>query len=181
MTQTLAWPDDLPDFDDPGTTITRHSYGGRSALLVIITLIALGLLVTRLMIADRYNLYNHPPAPARLADTLPAELQARYLGTLVPDYESYQNQQRAAKEESRREAIDWSYRILDPHDGKKLEIFLIRFGSHPYAEQQGYTRAARQALARVQLLEDQAEELRRREEQKAAPWDMGVRPPESSD
>jgi hypothetical protein len=181
MTQTLAWPDDLPDLNEPGITIIRHSFGGRSALLVLIVLIALGLLVTRLMNADRYNLYNLTPAPARLADTLPAELQARYLGTLVPDYERYQNQQRAAKEESRREAIDWSYRILDPNDGKKLQIFLIRFGAHPYAVQRGYTHAARQALARIQHLEDEAEERRRREEQQTVPWDLGVKPPKSVD
>ncbi len=181
MTQTQTWPEDLPDLNEPGITIIRHSFGGLSASLVLVALLALGLLVTSLMIADRNNVYNYTRAPARLADTLPEELQARYLGTLVPDYERYKQTQRAAREEGRREAIDWSYRILDPNDGKKLQVFLIRFGAHPYAEQRGFTHAARQALARVRHLEDEAEERRRRDEQKAAPWDMGVKPPESFD
>jgi hypothetical protein len=181
MTQTQTWPDDLPDLDEPGITVTRHSFDGLSALFVLVVLLALALLVTRLLVPYPDSLYNHARAPVRLADTLPEELHARYLGTLVPDYDRFKEQQRAAKEEARREAIDWSYRILDPKDGKKLQIFLFRFGAHPYAEQQGYTRAARRALARVQLLEDEAEERRRREEQKAVPWDLGIRPPKSAD
>jgi hypothetical protein len=181
MTQTQTWPDDLPDLNEPGITIIRHSFGGLSASLVLLALLALGLLVTSLMIADRNNVYNYTRAPARLADTLTEELKARFLGTLVPDYEAYKEQQRAARDEARREAIDWSYRILDPKDGKKLQIFLIRFGAHPYAEQRGYTQAARQALARVRHLEDEAAERRRRAEQQTVPWDLGVRPPESVD
>lgn len=184
MTQTQTWPDDLPDLDEPGTTIIRHSFGGPSALLVLVTLLALGLLAAHLIAADRDSVYNFTLAPARvfhLTETLPEELKARYLGTLVPDQERYEEQQRAAREEARREAIDWSYRILDPNDGRKLQIFLIRFGAHPYAQEQGYSRAARQALARVRHLEDEAAERRRREEQKAVPWDMGVTPPDSVD
>jgi len=181
MTHAQTWPDDLPDLDEPGITIARHRFDGLSALFMLVVLLALALLVTRLLVPYPDSLYNHARAPARLADTLPEELHARYLGTRVPDYERYKQQQRAARDEARREAIDWSYRILDPNDGKKLQIFLIRFGAHPYAEQQGYTSAARQALARVRHLEDEAAERRRRAEQQTVPWDLGVKPPKSFD
>lgn len=184
MTQTQTWPDNLPDFDDPGPTVIRHRFGSPSALIVLVALLALGLLVTHLIAADRNSVYSYSLAPARLfsfAAILSEDLKARYLGTRVTDWEEYEKQQRAAREEARKEAIDWSFRILNPNDGKKLEVFLIRFGAHPHAEQRGYTRTAREALVRIRDLEDEAEEQRRRAEQRAVPWDMNVEPPESVD
>lgn len=175
MTQTQTWPDDLPDFDDPGPTIIRHSFGGPSALFVLAALLALGILVTHLIITDRNSIYHYSLAPARLF-SYAAEMRAMATRK-TPDEDWESDPQRRAE----KEAIDWYFRILDPHDADKLKIFLDRYQSHPYAERKGYARIARQALAHLQRLEDEAAERRRHEDQQKVPWDLGVRPPESVD
>ena len=176
MTQTQTWPDDLPDLDEPGITIIRHSFGGLSASLVLVALLALGLLVASLIAADRNSIYHYSLAPARLFN-FSAERRALATRETPDDDASENDPQRLAE----KEAIEWYFRILDPHDAEKLKIFLDRFQSHPYAERKGYARTARQALAHLQRLEDEAAEHRRRAEQQTVPWDMGVRPPESVD
>jgi hypothetical protein len=175
MTQTQTWPDDLPDLDEPGPTIIRHSFGGLSALIVLVALLALGILVTHLIIADRNSIYHYSLAPARLF-SYSAELRAMATRK-TPDDDWESDPQRRAE----KEAIEWYFRILDPHDADKLKVFLDRFQSHPYAERKGYARTARQALAHLQHVEDEAAERRRREAQKAVPWDLGVKPPKSFD
>lgn len=184
MTQTLAWPDDLPDFDEPGTTITRHSYGGASAIIVMLFLLALALLVTGLMVADRNRYYHYGTASVPFVYSPYAreleELFAKFR-TEPEDYFAEDDVTPASEKAELKEAIEWHFRILDRNDAYRLELFLYRYESHPYAERKGYAREARQALARLRHLEDEAAEHRRRSEQQAIPWDMGVKPPKSAD
>lgn len=184
MTQTRTWPDDLPDFDDPGTTITRHSYGGASAIIVMLFLLALALLVTGLMVADRNGYYRYGSASAPFVHSPYAreleELLAKFR-TKPEDYFAEDDVTPASEKAELKEAIEWHFRILDRNDAYRLELFLYRYESHPYAERKGYAREARLALARLKHLEDEAAERRRRNEQQTAPWDMGVQPPESFD
>lgn len=174
MTQTQTWPDDLPAFDETGTTIIRHNFGGPSALLVLVALLGLGLLVTHLIAADHDSVYSYALAPARVFDYSAAK-RALFTRKTPDDDDWDSNPQRRAE----KEAIEWYFRILDPNDAGRLETFLSRFDLHPYAERKGYARAARQALARVRQLESEAQEHRLRAEQQSVPWDMGRRPPKS--
>jgi len=184
MTQTLAWPDDLPDLNEPGLTITRHSYGGASAIVVMLFLLALGLLVTSLIVADRARYYHYGSASVPFVYSSNArELEELFakIRTEPEDYFAEDDVTPASEKAELKEAIEWHFRILDRNAAYRLELFLNRYESHPYAERKGYAREARQALARLKHLEDEAAEHRRRTEQQTAPWDMGVRPPESVD
>ena len=184
MTQTLAWPDDLPDLNEPGITITRHSYGGASAIVAMVFLLALGLLVASLIAADRSRYYHYGTASTPFLYTSdPREREELYakFSTAPEDYFAEDDATPASEKAELKEAIDWYFRILDRQDTYKLELFLNRYESHPYAERKGYAREARQALAHLKRLEDEAAEHHRRTEQQTAPWDMGVRPPKSAD
>lgn len=184
MTQTQTWPDDLPDFDDPGTNIIRHSYGGASAAVVIVFMLALGLLAASLIAADRTGYFRYGSASVPFVSSLDSRMRealSAVFRTAPEDYGSVEDMELTPEQAKLKEAIDWHFRILDPNDVYKLELFLYRYESHPYAERKGYARAARQALAHLKSQADEAAERRRRNEQQTAPWDMGVQPPESFD
>lgn len=185
MTSSTPAPDDIPDLADPGVKIVRHSFGGGSALFIVLGLFTLGALVTyKLSMDGNPALIAEEPAPAvpasfgAAAAKQTAEIKAALKDAgemeLVPVQDKPEDETRI------HDAIDGAFRALDTQDANRMDMFLSRYGNHPYAVEKGYVETVRKAVATLEQ-QDAEEERKRKTEQQAVPWDMGVEPPKGQD
>lgn len=181
MTSSTPAPDDIPEINDPGVKIVRHSFGGGSALFIVLGLFTMGALVTYKLSMDGMAAgdLELPASPALYSSDEPKAKQAADADTTPPEdfaLELDPRQDAASDEAKIREAIDWAFRTLDPQDATKMELFLSRYGNHPYAVEKGYVETVRKAVTTLEQ-QDAEDERKRKTEQQAVPWDMGVEPP----
>ena len=182
MTSSTPVPDDIPDLADPGVKIVRHSFGGGSALFIVLGLFTMGALVTyKLSMDGNPGLMSEEPAPA-----LPGKADAKQTAksatalTDANEMELVPLQDKPEDETKIHDAIDGAFRALDTQDANKMDMFLSRYGNHPYAVEKGYVETVRKAVTTLEQ-QDAEEERKRKTEQQAVPWDMGVEPPKGQD
>ncbi len=185
MTSSTPVPDDIPDLADPGVKIVRHSFGGGSALFIVLGLFTLGALVTyKLSMDGNAGLTLEEPATAAPASSGAAEspqvLKTATAPADVATMELVPLQDKPEDETKIHDAIDGAFRTLDPQDASNMEMFLSRYGNNPYAVEKGYVETVRKAVTTLEQ-QDAEEERKRKKEQQAVPWDMGVEPPKGQD
>lgn len=185
MTESPPIPADIPELTGSDVRIVRHSFGGGSALFIMLALSAMVALVTLKMSMDSASGNNSGTAPSPAlfsADEQQVQQAARVEATPPEDFalELAPPRETAADDAKLHEAVDSAFRTLDHQDARDLKLFLSSFGSNPYAIEQGYVDLARKAADSL-AQEEEDEERRRRSEQQAVPWDMGVEPPKGRD
>ena len=182
MTTSTPVPDDIPDLADPGVKVVRHSFGGGSALFIVLGLFTMGALVTyKLSMDGNPGLMSEEPAPA-LPGKADAKQKAKSATALTDanEMELVPLQDKPEDETKIHDAIDGAFRALDTQDANKMDMFLSRYGNHPYAVEKGYVETVRKAVTTLEQ-QDAEEERKRKTEQQAVPWDMGVEPPKGQD
>ena len=181
MTEATPLPDDIPEINDPGVKVVRHSFGAGSALFIVLGLFAFGALVTFKLSMDGQptDVIDTPATLALHASDEPKVKQAARDEATPPDdfAMELEPQQEAAVDETKlHETIDAAFRTLDQQDADELKLFIARFASSPYAVEKGYVELAGKAYDGL-IQQEEDEEGRRRKEQQAVEWDMGVEPP----
>jgi hypothetical protein len=185
MTSSTPVPDDIPDLADPGVKIVRHSFGGGSALFIVLGLFTMGALVTYKLSMDG-NPALMPEEPASAAPASSGAADAKQTAeseaslTDAAEMELVPLQDKPEDEAKIHEAIDGAFRALDPQDANTMDMFLSRYGNSPYAVEKGYVETVRKAVTTLEQ-QDAEEERKRKKEQQAVPWDMGVEPPKGQD
>jgi hypothetical protein len=185
MTSSTPVPNDIPEINDPGVKIVRHSFGAGSALFIVLGLFTLGALVTYKLSMDGNPAFMaEEPAPAAPAPSgAAAAKQTPVSETSLTDAgetELVPPQDKPEDETKIHDAIDGAFRALDTQDANKMDMFLSRYGNHPYAVEKGYVETVRKAVTTLEE-QDAEEERKRKTEQQAVPWDMGVEPPKGQD
>jgi hypothetical protein len=185
MTSSTPAPDDIPEINDPGVKIVRHSFGGGSALFIVLGLFTMGALVTYKLSMDGNPAFvaEEPASVAPASFGAAAAKQTPVSETSLTDsgeMELVPIQDKPEDETKIHEAIDGAFRTLDPQDATKMELFLSRYGNHPYAVEKGYVETVRKSVTTLEQ-QDAEEERKRKKEQQAVPWDMGVEPPKGQD
>ncbi len=182
MTSSTPVPDDIPDLADPGVKVVRHSFGAGSALFIVLGLFTLGALVTYKLSMDGNPAFMAeeaaPASPGKAAAKQTAETKASL--TDAGEMELVPLQDKPEDETKIHDAIDGAFRALDTQDANKMDMFLSRYGNHPYAVEKGYVETVRKAVTTLEQ-QDAEEERKRKTEQQAVPWDMGVEPPKGQD